>query len=91
MVKYFKRVFIAFSILINTLLGGKNNQTFSARNWQLKRDNKPNLVYIIDMVFFLKTSHCQDSWAKWTIINNSITQHDKKMGYGSRRVTYFNE
>lgn len=91
MVRYCKRVFIAFSILVNTLLGGKNNQTFSARNWQLKRDNKPNLVYIIDMVFFLKRNHCQDSWFKWTVINNSITKYNEEMGYGNQRITYFNE
>lgn len=91
MVRYFKRIAIALSILINTCLGGKNNQTFSARNWQWKRDNKPNLVYIIDKIFFLKRSHCLDSWTKWTIINNSIARYNEGMGYSPRRKMYFNE
>lgn len=91
MVKYFKRVAIAFSILINTVLGGSNNQTFSARNYQRKRDNKFNLVWLIDGIWFLKKDHCQDSWMKWTIINNSITDYNTRMGYGPKRKMYMNE
>jgi hypothetical protein len=81
MTKYINRIVIAFSILINALLGGKNNQTFSARNWQLKRNNKPNLVWLIDRVFFWEKDHCQESWIKWTIINSAITRYNDVMGF----------
>ena len=85
MSKYINRIVISFSILINTLLGGRNNQTFSARNWHLKRNNKPNLVWFIDKIFFWEKDHCQDSWIKWTIINNAITRYNDVMGFPKSR------
>ena len=85
MPKYLNRIVIAFSILINCLLGGRNNQTFSARNWQRKRDGKLNLVWLIDMIFFLQQDHCQDSWIKWTIINNAIKRYNENMGFNRNR------
>lgn len=85
MPKYLNRIVIAFSILINCLLGGRNNQTFSARNWQRKRDGKLNLVWLIDMIFFTQQDHCQDSWIKWTIINNAIKRYNENMGFNRNR------
>jgi hypothetical protein len=66
--KYLKRIGIALSILLNVLLGGYINQTFSARNygWHLK--NKPNLVMVLDFVFdkvFNDRSHCMKAWSYW--------------------------
>lgn len=84
MEKYFNRIFIAFSILLNCLLGGRNNQTFSARNWQRKRDGKWNLVWLIDAVF-MDSTHCCQSWVKWTIIHRSITQYNELMGFDKNR------
>lgn len=49
-VLYFARIGIALSVLLNVILGGKSNQTFSARNWDLKRRKKPNMVNCIDNV-----------------------------------------
>ena len=62
---YLFRVGIALSILINVILGGRSNQTFSARNWQRKKDNKPNLVWFIDLL--LQKGHCQMCWVNWAI------------------------
>lgn len=85
MPKYLNRIVIAFSILVNCLLGGRNNQTFSARNWQRKRDGKLNLVWLIDNIFFMQRDHCQDSWIKWTIINNAIKRYNENMGFNRNR------
>lgn len=57
----------AMSILLNCLLGGENKQTFSARNWQRKRDNLPHLVPVIDAV--LGKSHCMICWIEWKYRN----------------------
>jgi hypothetical protein len=65
MLKYFKRIFIALSVLLNVILGGKSNQTFSARNYQWKKSNKLNLVWLIDTI--LGKNHCVDAWAYWII------------------------
>jgi hypothetical protein len=48
--RYLSRVLTALSVLTNVLLGGSNNQTFSARNWQWKRNNMPHLVWFIDLL-----------------------------------------
>lgn len=62
---YLRRVLIALSVLLNVLLGGHSNQTFSARNWQWKRDKRFNLVFLID--FMLGKNHCMESWAYWKV------------------------
>lgn len=66
MVKYFLRIGTATSILINVIFGGSSNQTFSARNYDLKRRNKPNITWIIDSIF-LDKDHCLHSWSYWII------------------------
>jgi hypothetical protein len=63
--RYLNRVGVALSILINVILGGASNQTFSARNWQWKKDNRPNLVRLIDLI--LGEDHCAGSWINWQI------------------------
>jgi len=51
--KYISRVAISLSVLLNVLLGGPSNQTFSARNYGWKREGKPNGVVVIDAIFLL--------------------------------------
>ena len=63
--KYCFRVMTALSVLLNVLLGGSNNQTFSARNWQWKKDHRPNLVWIIDKI--IGKDHCAESWVYWKV------------------------
>lgn len=66
--KYFMRVGIALSVLLNVILGGSSNQTFSARNWGWKRNNLPNLVWLIDAIsyrIFGDKDHCLKSWVYW--------------------------
>jgi len=62
---YLNRVLIALSILINVILGGKLNQTFSARNYQRRKDNKKNLVFLIDML--LGQDHCLLCWVNFRL------------------------
>ena len=77
MKKYFGRICIAFRIFVNALLGGKNNQTFSAGQYARRKKGLYNCVFLIDIVFF-KRGHCKDSWVKWEIINASINHYDNK-------------
>ena len=62
---YLKRILTALSVLINVILGGQNNQTFSAGNHQWQREGKPNIVYFIDM--FIGKGHCLEAWAYWKV------------------------
>ena len=62
---YLFRVGIALSILINVILGGKSNQTFSARNYQREREGKRNVVEVIDKM--LGEDHCLMCWTNWRI------------------------
>lgn len=66
-IKYFQRVGTSISILLNVILGGHSNQTFSARNYERKRQGKANLVWIIDRIFFWDTGHCLHSWSYWFV------------------------
>lgn len=69
-VKYIERVGIALSVLLNVILGGPSNQTFSARNWGWKRRKKPNIVWLIDAVFFREDQHCMSAWVYWRLRKN---------------------
>lgn len=71
--KYIERVGIALSVLLNVLLGGYSNQTFSARNYGWKREGKPNLVWLIDILFWFDPNHCLDAWSYW-IVRKDITK-----------------
>jgi len=64
-VTYLVRILIAMSVLTNVILGGRLNQTFSARNWDWKRHNKPNVVRLLDAL--LGDGHCSRSWAYWKV------------------------
>lgn len=63
MIAYVYRVGIALSILLNALSGGRESQTFSARNYEWKRQDKFNIVRVIDRA--LGKGHCLDCWVKW--------------------------
>ena len=63
--KYFKRIAVTLSVLFNVILGGASNQTFSARQYEKKRDGQSNLVWLIDTVIFFDTDHCMMSWLYW--------------------------
>jgi len=68
MIEYLKRVGIALSVLFNVLLGGYSNQSFSARNYEWKKQGKRNLVPVIDFVakkVFKDDSHCLSAWVYW--------------------------
>jgi len=63
LLEYLQRIGIALSVLLNVTLGGQSNQTFSARNWGWKKNNRPNLVFLIDLLF--GKGHCVVSWVYW--------------------------
>ena len=65
--KYFLRVGIALSILFNVITGGSSNQTFSARNWQWKKEGRRNLVSVIDRLFWFEENHCLECWVHWKV------------------------
>ena len=64
-IKYLTRVGVATSVLLNVLIGGASNQTFSARNFQWKREGKFNIVWLID--YLLGKDHCSICWAYWKV------------------------
>ena len=64
--KYFERVGTAISVLLNVVIGGRSNQTLSARNWERKRLGKTNLVAVIDFMSRNPT-HCLESWTYWRV------------------------
>ena len=71
---YIKRLGIAISILLNVIFGGDSNQTFSARNYGWKREQKLNLVWTIDLLFrvlFKDDDHCLQSWVYWYVRTSS--------------------
>jgi energy-converting hydrogenase A subunit M len=51
------------SILVNVLLGGHSYQTIAARNLQRMRDNKLNLVWLLD--FMYGDCHSVKLWIDW--------------------------
>lgn len=69
---YVLRVGVALSVLLNVVLGGNSNQTFSARNYEWRRNGHPNLCWFIDRLFFLEDSHCQDKWVNWLLIEQAL-------------------
>ena len=63
LVNYLSRVTLAMSILVNVLLGGHSYQTIAARNLQRMRDNKLNLVWLLD--FMYGDCHSVKLWIDW--------------------------
>lgn len=75
--KYLERVGIALSVLINVVLGGPSNQTFSARNYGWKKQKRFHLVWLIDFLIFWDKEHCLHSWLYWYTGKN-IRKYGKK-------------
>jgi len=65
MKSYFYRVGIAFSMLLNVLLGGSIGQTLSARQHEAKRNGKYNLSKPIDVI--CGKDHCSRCWSYWKV------------------------
>jgi len=75
--RYIQRVTTASSILINVIFGGRSNQTFSATQYQRRKDGKANVVWFIDKFFWWETDHCLGAWVKWKIIHTAIRHYDQ--------------
>lgn len=65
LVGYLRRVLKSLSILLNVVLGGQSNQTFSARNYQRKKNGKIHITPLIDTLF--GKDHCVRSWMYWKV------------------------
>jgi hypothetical protein len=65
MIRYFKRVCSALSVLLNVILGGEDDQKFAARNYEWKRLGKPNMVFLIDLIFWYNPDHSMQVWTYW--------------------------
>jgi hypothetical protein len=65
MYRYLNRLSVALSVLLNVILGGSNNQTFSARNYDWKRRGLPHMVKAIDLL--LGEAHCMECWIYWKV------------------------
>lgn len=61
--KYFYRVLISVSMLVNVLMFGEIGQTLSARHYDRKRNGKWNLSRQID--WLLGENHCLECWCWW--------------------------
>lgn len=68
---YLYNVGIALSILLNVTLGGKPHQTFSARNYQRRREGLLNIASGIDKI--LGDGHCLECW-----VNHIIRERNTK-------------
>ena len=63
--RYLLRVGIALSVLLNVILNGESNQTFSARNYGWKRKGWWNICWLIDRLIKKDPDHCLHSWLYW--------------------------
>ena len=59
-----KQVIVAFDQLFNTFLGGKADETLSARAWRLQTKSKAwkFLRVVIDEIFLFEDNHCYESY-----------------------------
>ena len=73
MFSYLYRVGIATSVLLNVILLGQSNQTFSARNYAWQRGGKPNAVWFIDKI--LGKYHCRMSWVYWITAKRKVNMN----------------
>jgi len=73
---YILRICVAISVLFSVLLGGRSNQTFSARNHMWRRQGKPNVAALIDALF--GNGHCLTSWVYWATHRHAATIDDLK-------------
>ena len=65
MTAYVYKVMLAISMLINVVFGGAVGQTLSARQHDLKRNNKLNIACVIDL--FIGKGHCSQCWCYWMV------------------------
>lgn len=85
--EYLKRIGIAISVLLNVICGGYSNQTFSARNHDLKRRNLFNVAFFIDWIYLIlkgERDHCLNSWVYWYTrknLKNNIEHGDQTVFY----------
>ena len=77
--KYAERVGIAISILLNVILGGPSNQTFSARNYYWKMHDQPNIVWLIDMILWRDPEHCLHCWIYYKTTKDLRRTHISKL------------
>jgi hypothetical protein len=77
--RYLRRCIIAFSIFVNVVGGGRSNQTFSATQYERKKQKRFNVAWLIDLFFFWEKDHCMDAWVKWKLIHKSI-RHFENLG-----------
>lgn len=59
-----KQVLIAADQLLNSLVGGWADETFSARCWRLRERGRgwSALRWLVDGIFFWDPEHCAESW-----------------------------
>lgn len=69
---------VSLSIAFNTLLGGLPYQTFSARNWEWKRENKWNVCSLIDHLVQIEDEHCMHCWIRWKIGMYAVLNYEKE-------------
>jgi hypothetical protein len=68
---------ISLSIAFNTLTGGQPYQSFSARNWDRKRNGEKSFVFIIDKILFFDPDHCMNCWIHWKIGRTYVLMFEK--------------
>jgi len=62
---YFHHIFVSFSQLANTLLGGHPDMTISASAWVRSQTGQGDKVRaLMDALFFWEESHCQESFER---------------------------
>lgn len=59
--RYLINLLISIDQFINTIFGGKPDDTISSRAHKLYRIGKPLLSRIIDSIFFWEKNHCEKS------------------------------
>jgi hypothetical protein len=86
---YLSVIGCSLSILANAILGGQYNQTFSARNWEWKRQGRFNLVVIIDALHYHEPDHCMMSYIRWLHIQEGLHRiNDMHRRIENTRLSY---
>jgi hypothetical protein len=61
--RYIKQVAVAFDQLLNALIGGWADETFSARCWRMRGHRVWGaLRLIVDTALFCDRNHCEESY-----------------------------
>ena len=62
----------AFSVLLNTLLGGQSTETLCGRCYRLKEQHRAAqvAVWILNGVFFWEVNHCASSYHADRLVNS---------------------